>query len=93
MTENYHYTNWGFDNSAFHSFNCQGVTENSTIDDVLEMLGQPRELICSSGERTCFAWMHYETEEGDTLRIRVDPMRNQVIEVHMSKYFENEQDY
>lgn len=93
VTENYHYTNWGFDNSAFHSFNCQGVTENSTIDDVLEMLGQPRELICSSGERTCFAWMHYETEEGDTLRIRVDPMRNQVIEVHMSKYFENEQDY
>ena len=93
ITESNNYSNWGVDNSAFHAFSCQGVTENSTIDDVLRLLGQPRELICSSGERTCFAWMHYETEEGDTLRIRVDPMLNQVVEVQMSQYFENETHY
>lgn len=93
ITENRNYCNWGVDNSAFHEFNCQGITQDSTIDDVLELLGQPRELICSSGERVCFAWMHYETEEGNTLRIRVDPMLNQVIEVHMSKYFEDETSY
>lgn len=93
ITENRNYSNWGFDNSAFHEFNCQGITQDSTIDDVLELLGQPRELICSSGERTCFAWMHYETEAGDYLRIRVDPMLNQVVEVHMSKYFEDERSY
>lgn len=93
VTENRNYCNWGFDNSAFHEFNCQGVTQDSTIDDVLELLGKPRELICSSGERTCFAWMHYETEAGDYLHIRVDPMLNQVIEVQMSRYFEGERSY
>lgn len=93
ITENRNYCNWGIDNSAFHEFDCQGVTQDSTIDDVLALLGKPRELICSSGERVCFAWMHYETEEGDYLRIRVDPMLNQVIEVHMSKYFEDERSY
>lgn len=93
VTESCHYSNWGVDNSDFHSFNCQGVTENSTIDDVLELFGQPAELICTNSERTCFAWMHYETEEGDTLRIRVDPMLNQVVEVHMSKYFEKQRSY
>lgn len=93
ITESNLYSNWGADNSGFHNFNCQGITQESTITDVIDRLGAPRELICSSGERTCFAWMHYETEDGDTLRIRVDPMLNQVVEVQMSKYFENQSHY
>lgn len=93
IVENPGYCNWGFDNSAFHSFSCQGITQDSTIDEVLELLGQPRQMLFTSGERNCFVWMHYETEEGDLLRIRVDPMLNQVVEVNMSKYFENEHSY
>ena len=93
IVENPGYRNWGFDNSAFHSFDCQGVTQDSTIDQVLELLGQPREMLFTSGERNCFVWMHYETEEGDLLRVRVDPYLNQVIEVNMIKYFENEHSY
>lgn len=93
IVENPNYCNWGFDNSDFHSFSCQGITENSTIDDVLQQLGQPKELLCSSGERSCFIWMHYATEAGDYIHIRVDPMLNQVIEVNMVKYFEGERKY
>lgn len=93
ITESNLYCNWGVDNSEFHDFNCLGITQASTIDDVIDLFGAPRELICSSGERTCFAWMHYETEDGDTLRIRVDPMHNQVVEVQMSKYFEDQHHY
>lgn len=93
IVENPNYRNWGFDNSAFHNFSCQGVTQDSTIDQVLELLGQPREMLFTSGERNCFVWMHYESENGDLLRIRVDPYLNQVIEVNMSKYFENEHSY
>lgn len=93
VVENPGYRNWGFDNSAFHSFSCQGVTQDSTIDEVLELLGQPRELVCASGERNCIVWMHYETEEGDYLHIRVDPALNQVVEVNMVKHFQNERKY
>ena len=93
VVENENYVNWGTDNSAFHSFNCQGITENSTIEDVLNLLGQPGEIIFSSGERVCFAWMHYENEAGDYIHVRVDPLLNQVIEVHMVKYFEKEREY
>lgn len=93
ITESNLYCNWGVDNSGFHSFSCQGITQESSIDDVLSRFGAPKELVCSSGERTCFAWMHYESENGDTLRIRVDPIVNQVVEVQMSKYFENQHHY
>lgn len=93
VTESNVYRNWGVDNSGFHSFVCQGITETSTIEDVLELFGAPRELVCSSGERTCFAWMHYETEAGDTLHVRVDPMLDQVVEVQMSKHFDRERSY
>lgn len=93
VTESNRYCNWGTDNSAFLSFNCQGITEESTIDDIVELFGAPKELFFSSGERTCFAWMHYETADGDKLHLRVDPMLNQVIEVHMSKHFDKETSY
>lgn len=93
IVENKNYCNWGFDNSAFHSFNCMGVTEDSTIDDILALFGAPRELVASSGERTCFLWMHYETEAGDYIHIRVDPVLNQVIEVHQVKHFDVEYTY
>lgn len=93
IVENQNYLNWGIDNSAFHSFNCQGITEDTTIDEILTLLGQPGEMIFSSGERLCFVWMHYETEAGDYIHIRVDPLLNQVIEVHMVKHFEKERKY
>lgn len=93
ITESNLYSNWGADNSSFHTFDIQGITQDDTIDDVLALLGSPRELVCSSGERFCFAWLHYETKDGDLLRVRVDPMLNQVVEVRVSAYFENEKAY
>lgn len=93
VMENSGYCNWGVDNSAFHSFDAMGITENSTIDDVLALFGAPAELIPFSGERNCFLWMHYATEAGDYLHVRVDPIVNQVIEVHMVKHFDIEHTY
>lgn len=93
IVENPSYCNWGFDNSLFHEFSCQGVTQDSTIAQVLELLGQPRELLFTSVERNCFVWMHYETEAGDYLHIRVDPILDQVVEVNMVKHFEKERSY
>lgn len=93
IVENKNYCNWGVDNSAFHSFNCMGITEDSTINDVLDLFGAPLEMLPTASERHCFVWMHYETEAGDYLRIRVDPMLNQVIEVHQVKEFEVERTY
>lgn len=93
ITENRSYDNWGIDNSGFHTFEYQGMSQDSTIDDVLELFGQPREVLCTSSGRFCFAWLHYETEEGDYLHVRVDPMLNEVVEVRVSKYFENEKYY
>ena len=93
ITENRSYDNWGIDNSGFHTFEYQGMSQDSTIDDVLELFGQPREVLCTSSGRFCFTWLHYETEEGDYLHVRVDPMLNEVVEVRVSKYFENEKYY
>ena len=93
IMENQNYCNWGVDNSAFHSFDAMGVTENSTIDDVLALFGAPAEMVPFSGERNCFVWMHYQTEAGDYIHIRVDPILNQVIEVNMVKHFEIERTY
>ena len=90
MTRNKNYANWGKDNSAFHEFQYENLTQDSTIEDILEQYGAPMELHCTSYARDCFAWMHYEDQAGNTLRICVDPMLNQLIELRVSKYYEGE---
>ena len=93
ITESCTYTNWGTDNSGYLPFDYQGITQDSTIEDVLAQFGAPQELVCASHFRTCFAWLHYEDTNGNTLRIRVDPIVNRVVELRLSMYFKGEKAY
>lgn len=93
FTQNKNYINWGKDNSAFHEFQYENLTQDSTIEDVLEQYGQPMELHCTSYARGCFAWLFYKDQAGNTLRICVDPILNQLVELRVSKYFEGETPY
>lgn len=93
ITENRNYDNWGIDNSEFYNFNYEGITEDFTINQILEKYGQPMELHCTSNGRFCFAWLHYEDENGNTLRLRVDPILNELVEIRVSKFFEDESPY
>lgn len=93
ITQNLYYTNWGFDYSGFHEFEYQGLKSDSTIEDVLELFGLPQELEATSSAKACYVWMHYEDESGNTLRVCVDPMVDQVIELRVAKYIEGEQHY
>lgn len=93
ITENRNYTNWGVDNSGFYEFDYMGLTNDATIEDIIEQYGMPREVHCTSYARACFAWLHYEDENGNTLRLRVDPSLNQIVELRVSKYFEDEHSY
>lgn len=90
ITENRNYQNWGTDNSAFHPFQFEGVTQDTTITEILEAYGQPRELLFGSNGKVCFVWMHYVDKTGNTLRFRVDPVLNQLIEIQVSKYYPDE---
>ena len=90
FTQNCNYSNWGRDNRDFLEFQYENLTQDSTIEDILEQYGAPMELHCSSSAKICFAWMHYEDQAGNTLRICVDPMLNQLIELRVSKYYEGE---
>ena len=87
VTHNAAYTNWGSDYENFHPFHYQGLEQNSTIGDILTIFGMPRELHPSSGVNGCFLWMHYTDEDGDELRIRVDPMTDQIVELRLLKYY------
>lgn len=87
ITENREYCSWGKDNSAFHEFEYMGLTNQTTIDQVLETLGMPLELHCESSGRLCDAWLYYEDVNGNELLLRVDPMLNQLMELHVSKYY------
>lgn len=87
ITENRNYCNWSTDNSAFHEFDYMGLTQDSTIEELLEIFGMPREITFGSSGRICEAWLHYEDVNGNTLLIRVDPMLDQVVELHVSKYY------
>ena len=93
ITENRNYQNWGTDNSAFHPFQFEGVNQDTSITEILETYGQPRELIFGSNGKICFAWMHYVDKAGNTLRFRVDPVLNQLIEIQVSKYYPDEYTY
>lgn len=90
ITKNCNYTNWGTDNSGFHTFEYDGLTQDSTIEDILEKYGMPGRLECTSNARKCYAWMEYEDESGNYVHFCVDPMTDQIVEVHVNKYFEKE---
>lgn len=93
ITHNRNYVNWGFEYDDCFEFEFMDLTQDTTLEEVLELFGNPMEIKFESGARACFAWLHYAAENGNTLRIRVDPVLNQVIEVRVSKYFENERTY
>lgn len=80
------YRNWYYDYSQLREFSYMGVTNKSTIEDVIGLLGSPYEVVASSGPGCCFAWLHYEAENQDTLRIKVDPVTNQIIEMRLEDY-------
>lgn len=90
VTENRNYVNWGNDSSDFNTFQYENLTQDSTIDDILEQYGQPKKMNCTSYARACFAWLHYEDKAGNTLQICVDPILNQIMEIKVSKYYEGE---
>ena len=90
FTQNKYYTNWGTNNSAYHTFKYEKLTQDSTIEDVLEQYGQPLDLRCTSYARNCFAWLFYKDQSGNTLEICVDPILNQLIELRVVKYYEGE---
>ncbi|MBQ8688601.1 MAG: hypothetical protein IJ512_08700 [Ruminococcus sp.] len=90
VTENRYYVNWGNDSSAYNEFQYENLTQNSTIDNILEQYGAPMEMNCTSYARACFAWLHYKDQGGNTLQICVDPILNQLVEIRVAKYFEGE---
>lgn len=90
ITKNCNFQNWGVDNSLFHTFEYDGLTQDVTIEEILEKYGAPKELSCTSNARKCFAWMEYEDENGNYVHFCVDPMLDQLIEIHVNKYFPKE---
>lgn len=93
ITENCNYTSWGTDNSAFHEFAYMGLTQDSRIEDILEIFGAPLELQFTSNGRVCDAWMYYEDANGNWMQLRVDPMLDQLVEIRVSKYYPGEAMY
>ncbi len=87
------YHNWGQDFSAYPAFSYQGITQDSSIPEVLEQLGAPCDILCTGNGRTCFAWMQYENDSGITCKIMVDPALNQVVEIRLDQHFKNEVSY
>jgi hypothetical protein len=53
----------------------------------------PKDMQCTSTARNCFAWLFYEDQAGNKLSISVDPILNQIVELRISKYYENEIQY
>lgn len=90
ITRNPNYSNWGEDNSAYNSFEYDGLTGDMTIEQILEKYGAPDELNCTSTARDCFVWMHYRDEAGNYVHFCVDPILDQLVELQVCKYFENE---
>ena len=93
FTENLNYVNWGWDKSDFHEFQYENLTQDSTIEEILEQYGMPGDLHCTSNARNCFAWLFYKDQAGNQLNICVDPILNQIVELRVSKYYEGEIQY
>lgn len=90
ITENKNYSNWGKNNEIFHEFQYENLTQDSTIEEILEQYGMPYKMDCTSYGRACFAWLFYKDKAGNTLQICVDPALNQICELRFSKYFKGE---
>lgn len=93
QTYNPGYYNWGMDYSAYPAFTYGSITQDSSIQEILEVLGNPYEILCTSNGNTCFAWLHFHNDSGMTLKIMVDPGLNQVIEVRLDQHHNNEISY
>ena len=89
ITRNLNYENWGKEYGNYHEFQYENITQDSTIEDVLEQYGMPKKLHCTSYARGCFAWLFYEDKAGNELKIGVDPILNQVMELQILKYYED----
>lgn len=79
------YCNHGFEQSAYRGFTYGAFSHTATIEEVIQALGQPYELIPESGAGWCFVWLHYQSDGGDTLRLKVDPESNQIIELRLEE--------
>ncbi len=79
------YTNRGAEQSAYLGFTYAGFDHDASIEDVVKAIGAPYEIIPESGAGFCFVWLHYEAENGDTLRLKVDPESNQLIELRLEE--------
>ncbi len=79
------YENRGFQQSSYRGFTYSGFDHTATIEAVIAALGQPYELIPECGPGWCFVWLHFESENGDTLRLKVDPESNQIIELRLEE--------
>lgn len=90
VTRNRNYVNWGKKYADFHEFQYENLTQDSTINDILEQYGQPKDIHCTSYARGCFAWLFYEDQAGNKLEISVDPILNQIVEIQVTKYYEGE---
>lgn len=90
LTRNMNYVNWGKDYSGFHEFRYENLTQDSTIEDVLEQYGAPKEMHCTSYARGCFAWLVYEDQAGNSMWVCVDPMLDQLVELRVEKYYEGQ---
>ena len=93
FTSNRDYANWGRDFTDYHEFEYAGIRSGSAIEDVLAVFGEPEVIYCSSNANYCFAWFHYRDEAGNELRICVDPMVDQIIELSINKYYEGQLAY
>lgn len=90
ITKNCNYSNWGVDHSLFHTFEYDGLTQDSTIGQILEKYGAPKRIDATSGARKCFAWLCYEDEAGSYVHFCVDPMLDQIIEIHVNKFYKGQ---
>lgn len=79
------YRNRGFAQSAYRGFTYGTFSHTATIEEVIQSLGRPYELVPESGVGWCFVWLHYQSETGDTLRLKVDPESNQIIELRLEE--------
>ena len=89
VTHNADYTNWGCEYSEYLPFAYQGLNNESGIDDVIRIFGNPQKMNATATAHACFVWMHYRSINGNELRIRVDPMTNQIAELRVLKYYPN----
>ena len=93
MTRNKNHGNWGKDKSNFYEFQYENLTNDSTIEEILEQYGMPYDIHCTSYARGCFVWLFYKDQAGNTLEISVDPILNQIVELQFNKFYKGEKFY